>query len=51
MANNIFKYKGINIGNSIYEKNIGNIIEEIFSYAENNKCKIFFLKMLRLEKN
>ena len=42
MANNIFKYKGLEVGNSIYEKNIGNIIHEIFSYAEKNKCKIFF---------
>ena len=50
MANNIFKYKGINIGNSIYEKNIGNIIEEIFSYAENNKCKIFFPQDVKVGK-
>ena len=42
MANNIFKHKGLNIGNSVYEKNIGNIINEIFYYAENNDCKIFF---------
>ncbi len=50
MANNIFKYKGINIGNSMYEKNIGNIIEEIFSYAENNKCKIFFPQDVKVGK-
>ena len=50
MANNIFKYKGLNIGKSIYEKNIGNIIEEIFSYAENNKCKIFFPKDVKVGK-
>ena len=50
MANNIFKYKGLKIGKSIYEKDIDNIIQEIFSYAENNKCKIYFPKMLRLEK-
>ena len=42
MANNIFKYKGLNIGNSLYEKGIGNIVKEIFSYAKNNNCKIYF---------
>ncbi len=51
MANNIFKHKGLNIGNSIYEKNIGKIIEEIFSYAKKNKCKIFFPKDVRVGKN
>ncbi len=40
MANNIFKYKGIKIGNSVYEKNIGSAIQEIFSYADKNMCKI-----------
>ncbi len=42
MANNIFKYKGFKIGKSIYEKNIDNIIHEIFSYAEKNNCTIYF---------
>ena len=42
MANNIFKYKGLKIGKSIYEKNFDNIVKEIFSYAETNNCKIFF---------
>ena len=50
MANNIYKHKGLNIGNSIYEKNIGNIIEEIFSYARNNKCKIFYPKDVKVGK-
>ncbi len=44
MANNIFKFQGLNIGNSIYEKGIGNIIQEIFLYAEKNNCKIYFPK-------
>ena len=51
MANNIFKYKGLNIGNSVYEKNIGKIINEIFSHAESNKCKIFFPKDVKVGKN
>ena len=50
MANNIYKHKGLNIGNSIYEKNIGNIIEDIFSYARNNKCKIFYPKDVKVGK-
>ncbi len=41
MANNIFKYKGLKIGNSLYEKNIDNIIKEIFECANKNKCKIY----------
>ena len=42
MANNIFKYKGLEIGNSIYEKNIDNTIKEIFLLAETNNCKIYY---------
>ena len=51
MANNIFQYKGLKIGNSVYEKNIGNIINEIFSHAESNNCKIFFPKDVKVGKN
>tara|TARA_Y100001935_G_scaffold204738_1_gene173563 strand:+ start:253 stop:1431 length:1179 start_codon:yes stop_codon:yes gene_type:complete len=51
MANNIFKYKGLKIGKSMYEKNIDNIIQEIFSYAENNKCKIYFPEDVKVGKN
>ncbi len=42
MANNIFKFKGLNIGRSVCEENLDNIIKEIFSYAQNNNCKIYF---------
>ena len=51
MANNIFKLKGLKIGKSIYEKNIDNIINEIFSHAEKNKCKIYFPKDVKVGKN
>ena len=51
MANNIFQYKDLKIGNSVYEKNIGKIINEIFSHAESNKCKIFFPKDVKVGKN
>ena len=44
MANNIIKYKGFNIGNSIIENNCNNIVEEIFSLAKQNTCKIIFPK-------
>ena len=50
MANNIFKYKGLKIGKSIYEKNVDNIIHEIFSYAEKNDCKIHFPKDVKVGK-
>ena len=42
MANNIFKYKGLKIGNSIYENNIDKIIQEILKYSENHKCNVYF---------
>ena len=51
MANNIFQYKDLKIGNSVYEKNVGKIINEIFSHAESNKCKIFFPKDVKVGKN
>ena len=44
MANNIIKYKGFNIGNSIIENNSYNIVEEIFSLAKQNACEIIFPK-------
>ncbi len=50
MANNILKYKGLKIGNSVYEKNIDHIIQEIFTYAEKNKCKIYFPKDVKIGK-
>ncbi|MDA9752688.1 phosphoglycerate kinase [Candidatus Pelagibacter sp.] len=40
MANNILKYKGYNIGASLFEKNSEKIIEEIFSEIESNSCRI-----------
>jgi len=50
MANNILKYKGFKIGNSVYEKNIDYIIQEIFTYAQKNKCKIYFPKDVKIGK-
>ncbi len=42
MANNILKYKGFNIGNSINEKGYDEIISKIFSLAVKNKCNLIF---------
>ena len=42
MANNIIRYKGFNIGNSINENDCDQIIDDIFSLANQNNCKIFF---------
>ena len=42
MANNLLKYKGFNIGNSINEQNCNEIIGEIFYLAEKNNCNIIF---------
>ncbi len=40
MANNVLKYNGFNIGNSINENNCDRIIQEIFSLAKKNNCNI-----------
>ena len=45
MANNIFKFKGLNIGKSVYEKDIDNLIQEIFLYAKKIIVKYIFQKM------
>ena len=42
MANNILKFKEYQIGNSIYEKNVDQIVSEIFDLCEKKNCKIFF---------
>jgi phosphoglycerate kinase len=42
MANNILRYKGYDIGQSIKEDNCDKIIKEIFSLAKNKKCKITY---------
>ena len=51
MANNILKYKGYNIGASLFEKNSEKIIEEIFSEVENNSCKIYFPEDVKVGKD
>ena len=40
MANNFIKFKGINIGNSLFEKGSENVVKNINETASKNKCKI-----------
>ena len=42
MANNILKFKEYQIGNSIHEKNVDQIVSEIFNLSEKKNCKVFF---------
>ncbi len=51
MANNILKFKGYNIGASLFEKNSEKIIEEIFSEIESNSCRIYFPEDVKVGKN
>ena len=51
MANNIFKYKGYEIGKSIQEDNCNKIIEEIFSLAKKENCRILYPEDVVVAKN
>ncbi len=42
MANNVIKYMGHNIGNSLKEKNSDLIIKEIFSLSKKENCKLVY---------
>ena len=42
IGNSILKYKGFNIGKSLYEDNCDKIIEEIFSLSKKERCKIIY---------
>ena len=41
MANNFIKYKGFNIGKSLFEEKQEKTIEEIISMCKKNDCKLF----------
>ena len=43
MANNILKFKEYQIGNSIYEKNVDQIVSEIFNLSEKT-AKFFSIR-------
>jgi len=40
MANNFLKFKGVNVGTSLIEKGTENIVKDINTLAEKNKCNI-----------
>ena len=40
MANNFIKYKGYNIGKSLFEKNQENLLKDIIKKCEMNNCKL-----------
>ena len=40
MANSFLEYQGFNIGKSLTEKNVQNIIQDIFDFSAENSCKI-----------
>ena len=51
MANNILKYQGYEIGNSIQENDCDKIIEEIFSLSKKQGCKIIYPKDFAVSKD
>ena len=40
MANSFLEYQGFNIGKSLAEKNVQNIIQDIYNFSAENSCKI-----------
>jgi len=44
MANSFIHYQGNNIGNSLAEKNVNDVIKDIFDFAKKNNCKIILPK-------
>ena len=51
MANNIIKYMGNNIGESLQEENSDTIIKEIISLSETENCKIIYPQDALVGKN
>jgi len=51
MANNFIKYKGHNIGKSLYEKNQENLLKDIVKKCETNNCKLVIPEDVVVAKN
>lgn len=51
MANNFLKYKGINIGKSLFEEKQEKIIEEIINLSKKNDCKLLIPEDVIVAKN
>jgi len=51
MANNFIRYKGNNIGKSMYEKNQDTLLKDIFKQSENNNCELVLPEDVVVAKN
>jgi len=51
MANNFIKYKGHNIGKSLFEKGQENLIKDIIKKCETNNCKLIMPEDVIVAKN
>ncbi len=51
MANNFIEYSGNNIGKSIKEKNCKQIVDEIISLSEKEKCKLLYPEDVAVSKD
>ena len=51
MANNFIKYKGHNIGKSLFEKNQDNLLKDILKKCETNNCKLIIPEDVIVAKN
>jgi len=51
MANNFIKYKGYNIGKSLFEKNQENLLKDIIKKCETNNCKLIIPEDVIVAKN
>ena len=51
MANNFIKYKGYNIGKSLFEKDQANLVSDIIKNCETNNCKLVVPEDVIVAKN
>ena len=51
MANNFLKFNGLNVGTSLIEKDSENIVKDIITMGEKNKCKIIITIDCNTSKN
>ncbi len=51
MANNFIKYKGYNVGKSLFEKDQANLVSDIIKNCETNNCKLVVPEDVIVAKN
>ena len=51
MANNFIKYKGYNIGKSLFEKNQENLLKDIIKKCKTNNCNLVIPEDVIVAKN